>query len=91
VLAVSEQYRGHGIGARLLDWAHGRAKAAGFDRLSLHVWADNVTTLRFYKARGFVEIGVAAIATHPRLMHEGGSILMRHTIAPLPTEGTTPP
>ena len=79
-LAVSENYRGLGIGARLLDWAQERAKAAGFERLSLHVWADNTPAVRFYKARGFVELATAPVASHPRLAHTGGSILMRQAI-----------
>jgi ribosomal protein S18 acetylase RimI-like enzyme len=76
-LAVSDKCRGLGVGTRLLDWAEGRAKAAGFDRLSLHVWADNITAVKFYKGRGFVELGIAPVASHPRLAHTSGSILMR--------------
>ena len=30
----------------------------------------------YYKARGFVDIGVADVAPHPRLPHRGGSVLM---------------
>ena len=80
-LGVRAEYSGRGIGTRLLDWARRRAVAAGLQRLSLHVWADNVTALRFYKARGFTEVDVAVIADHPRLHHTGGSILMSRLIA----------
>ncbi len=79
-LAVSEAHRGCGIGACLLGWAVTRARETGFDRLSLHVWADNAGALRFYEARGFVRLGTAAVAAHPRLRHAGGSILMRQVI-----------
>lgn len=81
-LAVSDAYRGSGIGAKLLDWANARTTEAGLDRLSLHVWADNIPALNFYKARGFVEVGVAAIPPHPRLPHNGGSILMSKAMPP---------
>jgi len=81
VLAVSEKCRGLGVGTRLLNWAQERAEAGGFDRLSLHVWVDNITAMNFYKARGFVEMGIAPVANHPRLPHTG-SILMRLTLAP---------
>jgi ribosomal protein S18 acetylase RimI-like enzyme len=82
-LAVDEAWRGRGIGEQLLDWAKAYAQEQGFDRLSLHVWADNVRAVQFYRARGFIEIGIAAVAPHPRLNHVGGSILMRWT-APRP-------
>jgi ribosomal protein S18 acetylase RimI-like enzyme len=54
---------------------------AGYNRLSLHVWADNIPAVNFYEARRFVQIGLAKISSHPRLPHNGGSILMRHTIS----------
>lgn len=79
-LAVSRAHHGMGIGATLLDWADARAAAAGYDRLSLHVWADNVPAVQFYEARRFVRVGVADIPTHPRLSHTGGSILMRRMV-----------
>lgn len=84
-LAVSDAYRGFGIGAALLGWAESRAAEAGHDRLSLHVWADNIPAVNFYEARRFVRVGIARIPTHPRLPHTGGSILMRHVI---PAGGT---
>jgi ribosomal protein S18 acetylase RimI-like enzyme len=79
-LAVSSAHHGMGIGATLLDWAEARAAAAGYDRLSLHVWADNIPAVQFYEARRFVRVGVAEIPAHPRLSHIGGSILMRRMI-----------
>jgi ribosomal protein S18 acetylase RimI-like enzyme len=80
-LAVSEQYRGNGIGARLLDWAEDRTRQGGFDRLSLHCWADNTTAVNFYKARGFVVLDIADIPYDARLRHFGGSILMQRKIS----------
>lgn len=81
-LAVGDGHRGSGIGAKLLDWAEARTVEAGYDRLSLHVWADNSPALKFYKLRGFVEVAVAAIPPHPRLPHHGGSILMHKAMPP---------
>ena len=80
-LAVSDARRGFGIGATLLGWAEARATEAGYDRLSLHVWADNIPAVNFYEARRFVRVGIARIPAHPRLPHIGGSILMRHAIS----------
>jgi GNAT superfamily N-acetyltransferase len=81
-LAVDSAYRGHGTGARLLAWAEDRAREEGYVRLSLHVWADNTDALAFYRARGFVVVGNAAVAEHPRLRHRGGSVLMSKRVAP---------
>ena len=75
-LAVDDHHRRCGIGGRLLDWALDRARDLGLPRLSLHVWSDNLAAREYYKSRGFVEIGVADVAPHPRLAHRGGSVLM---------------
>lgn len=79
-LAVSSAHHGRGIGATLLAWAEARTVEAGYDRLSLHVWADNIPAVNFYEARHFVRVGIASIPVHPRLPHIGGSILMRRVI-----------
>lgn len=76
-LATDEACRGRGIGAALIAWCKQRTEAEGFDRLSLHVWADNTAAIRFYEAQGFVRIGIAEVAPHPLLDHKGGSVLMR--------------
>lgn len=59
-----------------------RAAEAGYKRLSLHVWTDNVSAVNFYRMRGFIELGVAQIPVHPRLPHHGGSILMSKPVPP---------
>jgi ribosomal protein S18 acetylase RimI-like enzyme len=79
-LAVDDQYRGRGIGSCLLDWALAHARELGLPRLSLHVWADNFAAREYYRARGFIDIGVADIALHPRLPHQGGSVLMSRSL-----------
>jgi GNAT superfamily N-acetyltransferase len=76
-LAVSDRCRGKGVGSRLLDWAESQAREQRFDRLSLHVWADNTSAVAFYRARGYAELDLARIPPHERLPHVGGSILMR--------------
>ncbi len=76
-LAVDAAHRGLGVGGRLLDWAWMHAREHSFDRLSLHVWADNESALQFYERRGFARLGLAAVPTHPRLSHAGGSFLMQ--------------
>lgn len=75
-LAVGPAWRRHGVAARLLDWVEGRARTGGFDRITLHVWADNAPARRLYARHGFFEVEVAAIPWHARLPHEGGSLLL---------------
>ena len=47
---------GRGHGARLMDWAFERARAAGADELQLSVYADNPQAHRFYQRYGLVKI-----------------------------------
>jgi ribosomal protein S18 acetylase RimI-like enzyme len=79
-LAVHENVRRQGVGARLLSWAQSRARSLNRPSLSLHVWADNTTARDFYRKLGFIERGIAEIPSHPRLRHSGGSILMSQAI-----------
>lgn len=79
-VAVAGNYRGNGIGTRLIERAEARALEAGLPRLSLHVWVDNVPAIRLYKRHGFTEVGIAELVDSPRLPHRGGSLLMRKTL-----------
>lgn len=47
---------GRGIGARLMDWALGEARALGADAVQLSVWAENFAAQRFYARYGFAKI-----------------------------------
>lgn len=76
-LAVASPWRRRGIAGRLLDWVEGRARSGGFDRITLHVWADNAPARSLYARHGYIEVEVAAIPWHERLPHEGGSVLLR--------------
>ncbi|MEO6920865.1 MAG: N-acetyltransferase [Collimonas sp.] len=53
-LYVQEHFHGRGIGRALLD--HAMAQAG--QRLWLTAWAGNAQALGFYKAYGFVDIGI---------------------------------
>ncbi|WP_448203257.1 N-acetyltransferase family protein [Azospirillum sp. sgz302134] len=79
-LAVDPSWRRRGIAARLLSWVYGRARSGGFDRVTLHVWADNAPAQCLYLKEGFQEVARAAVPWHERLPHEGGSILMRRRV-----------
>jgi len=88
-IAVSGNHRSNGVGTQLIAMTEAASLRAGFSRLSLHVWADNVAAIRLYKRHGFAEVGIAEIADSPRLPHSGGSLLMRK-ILPGPAAGKSP-
>ncbi|MGQ9368606.1 N-acetyltransferase family protein [Azospirillum sp. ST 5-10] len=80
-LAVEPGWRRHGLARRLLAWSYHRAAEGGYDRLTLHVWADNAAARSLYAGEGFTEVAVAAIPWHARLPHDGGSVLLRRSLA----------
>lgn len=47
---------GQGIGAALMDWVIGEARAHDADEIQLSVWAGNVDAQRFYARYGFARI-----------------------------------
>jgi ribosomal protein S18 acetylase RimI-like enzyme len=77
MITVDPGFRRHGIASQLVRRIAERSAAEGYDRVSLHVWADNGPACAFYRAKGFKEIARAPVPWHPGLPHEGGSILMR--------------
>ena len=69
--------RGQGVGALLLDAVLAMAADAGFNGLSLHVWADNKPALKLYESRGFKAIQAIDIPRRDRMPHSGGKLLMQ--------------
>ncbi|MCW2237345.1 GNAT family N-acetyltransferase [Azospirillum canadense] len=79
-LAVDPDWRRRGIARSLLAWVYKRARTGGFDRVTLHVWADNTEAQRLYAAEGFEEVARADVPWHERLPHRGGSLLLRRRV-----------
>lgn len=76
-LAMFHEYRGLGIGTRLLAQARRRARGMGLDRLSLICFEKNTRALRLYQRIGFREIARRPIVPHPFLNYrEGDAILL---------------
>jgi RimJ/RimL family protein N-acetyltransferase len=57
-MGVVPDYRGRGIGPRLMNQALKQAFATGFVRVELSVRADNMRAIRLYEKFGFVREGV---------------------------------
>jgi len=57
-LAVSPEWRGRGIGGRLLEFAVEKARERGTRRIYLEVRMSNEVARSLYEARGFQQIGV---------------------------------
>lgn len=69
ILAVAEDCRGRGIGAKLLDEAAEQAVEARCAVTVLHVEMDHEDALRFYRRAGFKE--TARHEAAPRLQRQG--------------------
>lgn len=50
---VDEAYRRRGVGRELMDFMEADARAKGFPRIELDMWAFNQTAQAFYEALGF--------------------------------------
>lgn len=75
-LALLPEYRGRGIGTRLLAEARQRARMLGVRELSLLVFAGNQGAVRLYQRAGFQEIDRRAVVPHPLIRHRGDVVLM---------------
>lgn len=52
-LYVEPEWRGEGVGSRLLEAAEDFLEEAGVDRIALEAMADNEDAARFYRGRGY--------------------------------------
>ena len=53
-MGLLPDYRGHGLGERLIRAALDAATRAGFERVSLSVYASNTRAMALYRKVGFV-------------------------------------
>ncbi len=56
-LYVTEDAKGAGVAAALMDWAMARARAEGADAMYLGVYQHNIRAQRFYRRHGFEIVG----------------------------------
>lgn len=75
-LALFDEFRGTGIGTRLLDFAYKRARAEGLKKISLICFEDNGGAYRLYEREGFRARKRRPIEPHPLIHHTGAAVLM---------------
>lgn len=75
-LALFEEYRGMGLGTRMLSIARDRARERNLDALSLLVFEQNTGAVKLYEREGFREVDRAPVVPHSLINHTGDVILM---------------
>ena len=75
-LAVKEDLRSQGIGAKLMDYAETRARLEGLPRLSLICFERNERALAFYQRRGFELRDRRPLVPHPSLHYSDGDAIL---------------
>ncbi len=79
-ISVKRSFRRCGVGAALIDSVAAEAACQRFRSITLHVWADNLHAIRFYKRLGFNQVAHADVPWRLDLPHEGGSLLFRRRL-----------
>lgn len=75
-MALFPEFRGQGLGTKLLAIAHGQAQERGFNELSLLVFQQNTAAVRLYERNGFKTIDRAAVVPHNLIQYTGNVLLM---------------
>jgi GNAT superfamily N-acetyltransferase len=76
ILAVYPEFRGKGIGTKLLNLAGYHAKQRGFSKLSLFTFEDDRRLVKMYQRFGLVVIARTPVVKHELLQFSGDWILM---------------
>ena len=57
-MGIDAEFRGKGIGRRLMDATISDARAEGLTRIELEVFSSNISAIKLYERRGFVHEGL---------------------------------
>ena len=79
-LAAYPEYRGLGLGTRLLEAAQTLASEAGCRGLSLEVFDQNEGAVRLYERYGYREIARLPAVPHPSYPYDGDVVLMTRSV-----------
>lgn len=75
-VALLPEYRGRGIGTRMMRAMHERARREGLPKLSLVAFADNVASVRLYERLGYAVVDRRPVVPHPLIRYGGEALLM---------------
>ena len=75
-MAVFPEYRGLGLGTRMLELAETQAKKRGFQKLSLIVFEQNQGAKRLYERHGYREVAREPVVAHELIHYTGDALLM---------------
>ncbi len=75
-LAVFSEGQNHGIGSQLLTAAEDQARAKGFEKMSIQVYAQNVGAVRLYQRLGYVQVASDPVRLHPSPPYYTGDVLL---------------
>ena len=75
-VALFPEFRGLGLGTRLMALAEQHAREQGFGKLSLIVFEKNEGAMRLYDRLGYREVAREAIVPHPLIHYTGDAVLM---------------
>lgn len=79
-ISVKQSFRRSGVGSALMDEVAAEAAFLTLPSITLHVWADNLPAIEFYKRIGFKLVARVDIPWNVDLPHEGGSLLFRRRL-----------
>jgi ribosomal protein S18 acetylase RimI-like enzyme len=75
-LALFDEFRGMGLGTKMLSIARDRARERNLAALSLLVFEQNTGAVKLYEREGFREVDRAPVVPHPLIHHTGDVLLM---------------
>jgi ribosomal protein S18 acetylase RimI-like enzyme len=81
VLATFPEFRGQGIGGRLLDSADSQGREAGVTAMSVIVGSWNDRAARLYARAGYADVACETAVLPPDFPHDGDWILMTKPLA----------
>ena len=81
-LAVLPEYRGKGLGTRLLRIVDALAADEGLTETSLTVAENNQAARRLYEREGYREVAREPVVPHPRINLAGNWLLMTRPVVP---------
>ncbi|WP_020410555.1 GNAT family N-acetyltransferase [Hahella ganghwensis] len=75
-IATYEQYRGKGVGRRLMDDVEQQARSHGCTQISLIVASENQVAGELYQRLGYRPVESRAVVPYPGCLHGGEWVLM---------------